>query len=59
VRFDLEVDFLGDGSWRPYQSFVVGANGYTHHEFPDGFSAHWARVKADNDCVATAYFVYN
>jgi hypothetical protein len=60
VTFTLEVDFLGDGSWRPYQSFVVSPEqSYVHHEFPDGFSAHWVRVKVDKDCVATVYFAYN
>ncbi|MEN6578663.1 MAG: hypothetical protein ABFD90_20120 [Phycisphaerales bacterium] len=59
VRFDLEVDFLGDGSWKPYRFFDVDPGGYAHHEFPDGFSAHWVRVKVDKDCVATAYFMYN
>ncbi|MEN6427865.1 MAG: hypothetical protein ABFE13_21125 [Phycisphaerales bacterium] len=59
VRFDLEVDFLGDGSWKPYRFFDVDPGGYAHHEFPDGFSAHWVRVKVDKDCVATAHFMYN
>lgn len=60
VAFALEVDFLGDGSWRPYKSFVVNPEGnYVHHEFPDGFSAHWVRVRVDKDCLATVYFAYN
>ena len=56
-----EVIYLvGEGSWRPYQSFVVGPEpNYVHHEFPDGFSAHWVRVKVDKDCRATVYFTYN
>ena len=59
VRLDLEVDFLGDGSWKPYGSFEVGPPGYAHYEFPDGFSAHWVRARVDRDCVATVYFMYN
>jgi hypothetical protein len=60
VRFDIEIDFLGDGSWRLYQSFAVSPEqNYVHHEFPDGFSAHWVRVKVDKDCLATVYFTYN
>jgi hypothetical protein len=58
VTFTVEVDFLGNGTWKPYQAFEVPGKGYLHHEFPGGFSAHWARVAADRDCVATAYFVY-
>lgn len=58
VSFTVEVDFLGNGAWREYGRFSVPPRGYVHHEFPTGFSAHWARVKASLDCVATAYFVY-
>ena len=28
------------------------------HAFPDGYNAHWARLKADKACKATATFVY-
>ncbi|MHC4364190.1 MAG: hypothetical protein ACYSTJ_01825, partial [Planctomycetota bacterium] len=59
VRFTVEVDFLGNGSWKKYEVFELPANGYHHHEFPGGFSAHWARITADSDCTATAYFIYN
>lgn len=59
VVFTVEVDFLGNGSWKTYKSITVPSEGYTHHEFPDGFSAHWVRVKSNRDCKATAYFMYN
>lgn len=58
VRFTLEVDFLGDGSWREYKTLTVPARGYTHHEFPAGFSAHWIRIRAHRACNATAHFFY-
>jgi len=58
VRLDVEVDFLGDGSWQLYQSFSSPGR-YIHHEFPDGFSAHWVRVKVNKDCSATVYFIYS
>jgi hypothetical protein len=58
AEFTLEVDFLGDGSWRIYKRFRV-TDGYEHHEFPDGFSAHWIRVRVSRTCNATAYFMYN
>ena len=58
AQITLEVDFLGDGTWRPYETFTVPGGGYVHHEFPAGFSAHWARVVADAPCKATAWFVY-
>jgi hypothetical protein len=59
VTFTIEVDFLGDGSWETYKTITVPANGYTHHEFPAGFSAHWVRVKVNRNCQATAYFIYS
>jgi len=60
VRFKIEVDFLGNGTWKEYDRFVVrSSTGYLHHEFPDGFSAHWVRVSVDTDCQASVYFVYN
>jgi hypothetical protein len=58
VRFSVQVDFLGNGVWKDYDSFPVAGGGYLHHEFPEGYSAHWARVSVDEDCRATAYFTY-
>jgi len=60
VRFFIEVDFLGDGSWKEYGQFdVLPDKKYLHHEFPDAFSAHWVRVRANKACRATVYFIYN
>jgi len=58
ARFTLEVDFLGNGKWQTYDSFAVDAQGYAHHVFPDGYSAHWVRLRSEGDAVATAYFTY-
>ena len=59
VTFTIEVDFLGTGTWVTYDVIEVTTDGYAHHEFPDGFSAHWVRVKPDRNCRATVYFYYN
>ncbi len=60
VTFQVEVDFLGDGTWKTYRHFDVQPDtGYVHHEFPGAFSAHWVRVSANKACRATAYFMYN
>ena len=59
VEFTIEVDFLGDGSWKRFAAQAIKANGYKHLEFPDGYSAHWVRLKTNVACVATAYFDYN
>lgn len=58
VEVTLEVDFLGTGKWHRYTVLNVPAGGYTHHEFPRGFSAHWVRASASRDCVATVQFAY-
>jgi hypothetical protein len=58
VEFTIQIDFLGDGSWKDYEQIDVAAGGYEHHEFPDAFSAHWVRLTADRDCKATACFTY-
>ncbi len=60
VGFTIEVDFLGNGTWKQYGKFVAPPETkYLHHEFPDGFSAHWVRISVDTDCMATVYFMYN
>lgn len=58
VRFTIEADFKGCGEFHPYETLAVPAGGYAHHEFPPGYSAHWARVVSDTDCTATAQLAY-
>lgn len=58
VMFAIQVDMLGNGSWRTFESVRVEAKGYRCYMFPEGFSAHWVRVVADKACTATAQFVY-
>ena len=59
VGFTLEVDFLGDGTWQTYDALALRPGSYYHHEFPDGFSAHWIRVRVSRPCTATVYFTYS
>jgi hypothetical protein len=59
VRFTVEVDFLGNGTWKKYQSLDVPPRGYLHHCFPDAFSAHWVRLKVNTPAVVTAHFIYH
>lgn len=56
VTVDIEIDFLGDGTWERYDGLRV--LGYAHHEFPAGFSAHWVRLTPSTDCTASAEFMY-
>ena len=58
VVFTVEVDFLATGDWSAYGTFTVEpGKGFTH-AFPAGYAAHWVRLRADRDCVATAEFTY-
>ncbi|MCK4627826.1 MAG: chitobiase/beta-hexosaminidase C-terminal domain-containing protein, partial [Sedimentisphaerales bacterium] len=59
VVFAIEVDFLADRSWHVYKSISVPAGKTIVHKFPDGFSAHWVRLKTNKSCTATAWFIYN
>ncbi len=58
VTFIVEVDILGDGTWKKYDLFEVKARAAFHHVFPRGYGAHWVRVTSTRDCTATAHFVY-
>lgn len=58
ATFTIEIDFLGNGTWKEYKKVTVPASGYAHHEFPSGFSAHWVRVIVDTECTVSVQFVY-
>jgi hypothetical protein len=59
VTFEIQIDFLGNNSWHTYESVRVPARGYKAFIFPDGYSAHWVRLKTNKPCTATAQFFYN
>ncbi len=58
VRFQVEVDYSNRDYWKLYAAFDVPPGVEFVHEFPDGFSAHWVRVVADQRCRATAQLEY-
>jgi hypothetical protein len=58
VEFALEVDFYADGQWHAYQHLTVEPGKPLVHEFPQGYAAHWLRVKASADCKASAQLEY-
>jgi hypothetical protein len=60
VCFSLLVDPLGSRRvWKLYQTVRVPPGQRVTHQFPDGFSAHWVRLRTDRACRATAWFVYD
>ena len=58
VTFTIEVDFDHAG-FRTYERVAVPADKEITHRFPDGFSAHWVRLRSSRNCAATARFVYD
>ena len=61
VTFTIEVDFTASAArqpWHRYCRVTVPAGRKVIHEFPDGFSAHWVRIRSDKRCAATAWFTY-
>lgn len=59
AEFHVEVDALGDGDFRFYNTVKVQPGERATFIFPDGFSAQWVRVKASRASRVTAHFVYN
>lgn len=59
IEFDIQVDFIGNLEWTTYKTIKVPAGGYVHHEFPDGYQAHWVRLVPRRSGVVTAIFFYN
>lgn len=41
-----------------FKTFSIKAGGKLDFEFPEGFSAHWAQLKTNKDCKASAWFTY-
>lgn len=55
----IEVDFLGTETWHDYHTITVPPGGYTSFIFPEGYAAHWVRLRTSQSSVMTAMFVYN
>ena len=58
VTFIVEVDFAADNTWSEYARFTVPPGQTVKHLFPDGYSAHWVRLKSDTAATASALFMY-
>lgn len=58
VQFTIEVDPTGYGDFQVYQTLAVPAGQTLKHEFPQGYQAHWFRVRVDAACKASAIAVY-
>lgn len=58
LEFTVEVDFHANGQWHEYRKISVPAGETVTHVFPEGYQAHWVRLKSNTPCQATAQFLY-
>lgn len=58
VTFTIEVDVAADDNWSEFVRFAVPAGQTFRYVFPEGYSAHWVRFRADTDTTATATLTY-
>jgi hypothetical protein len=58
VTFDVELDALGNGTFKRYRTFEVAPGEAVQEAFSSGLSAHWLRVVARRDALATAQLHY-
>jgi hypothetical protein len=58
VTFIVEVDVAADNTWSEYARFIVQPGQTVKHIFPDGYSAHWVRLKTDAAATVSATFTY-
>jgi len=61
VNFAMNIDMAGDdyGRWHKLRIETVEGREKKVYSFPEGFNAHWVRLKTDRDCNATARFIYD
>ena len=55
---ELQIDFLGNGTWVKYDRINLIGGDYKFVGFPDGFSAHWVRLVSSGACKMTAAFQF-
>ncbi|MEZ2347974.1 hypothetical protein [Terriglobus sp. RCC_193] len=55
---EIQIDFLGDGTWVKYETVKLSAGEYHPVIFPEGFSAQWARLVPGVSAKMTAEFMF-
>jgi hypothetical protein len=56
IIVDVDIDHWT--GYHEYKRFKLKRGRMLIYAFPEGYAAHWVRVKADMDVNATAWFVY-
>lgn len=57
VRFAIDVDYMADGTYGEWGAVNAVPGDQTEYVFPEGFSAHWIRIRPDKDCICTVEFM--
>jgi len=55
---EIQIDFLGNGTWVKYETVRLIGGDYHPVLFPDAFSAHWVRLIPSLSCRMTAEFMF-
>jgi hypothetical protein len=58
TQIDLEIDFLGTGEFWRYRTLSVDPGQPLNFSFPEGFEAHWVRLRARSASTLSAHFTY-
>ncbi len=59
VSFMIDVDFEGGGTYGCWKTFTVEPGEGQTFEFPEGFAAHWVKIRPSADCHCSAIFTLN
>lgn len=58
IDVEIEVDFLGNGTWERYERVKLASGEYKFFPFPDAFSAQWVRLIPSESSTVTAEFMF-
>jgi hypothetical protein len=58
VDVEIQIDFLGNGTWVRYDRIKLTGGEYKLTVFPDSFSAHWVRLVPGRSTRMTAEFMF-
>lgn len=58
TEIEIQVDFLGNGTWEKYETIKMNSGGYHPVFFDDAFSAQWVRLVPSRSTTMTAEFMF-
>jgi hypothetical protein len=58
IEIQIEIDFLGNGTWEKYERVKLNGGEYKFFPFPDAFTSHWVRLIPNGNSTVTAEFMF-